>query len=328
MGTSVVRYTTQSSTAQWGVLKEGSVYALAVDSDHHRDLIELYNNDRIAFDSAIKSEGVAADTVEFLSPISQRIQLYVQGMNYHSHRKEGGVFNEEDVDLEDDENLLFYKASSTISKPNETIVRPKTCELLDYEIELGFVLKADMLTETDVNDDNLGDYVGGFVLANDVSARDFMFGAPALQWFKGKSQRTFCPLGPVLYLLEGDDIKQIHAMELKLHLNGKLMQHGTTDQLIHKPAKTLRDLSEFSNLHTGDCILTGTPGGVLANFNLKTALAILFNMKNDRNRRKKFTQAQLAQTDFLKPGDVLELQIKSLDGSIDLGQQKNAIADA
>ena len=81
-------------------------------------------------------------------------------------------------------------------------------------------------------------------------------------------------------------------------------------------------------MRAGDCLLTGTPGGILAGTNLKIGLAILLNFTNDEKRRMKFTQAQLARSKFLEPGDVLELSIKTADGAIDLGSQRNVIADA
>ena len=69
------------------------------------------------------------------------------------------------------------------------------------------ILKTDIHKPTKVTEENAGDYIGGLILCNDVSARDFMFGAPMMQWYKGKSQRTFCPAGPILYLLDdGTDI--------------------------------------------------------------------------------------------------------------------------
>ena len=80
-------------------------------------------------------------------------------------------------------------------------------------------------------------------------------------------------------------------------------------------------------MNAGDCTLTGKPGGVLVELTPKAALAILFNMRNDKKRRAKFTKAQLAQSEFLKPGDVLDLEIISSDGSIDLGKQHNKIAE-
>jgi 2-keto-4-pentenoate hydratase/2-oxohepta-3-ene-1,7-dioic acid hydratase in catechol pathway len=329
MGISLVRYTENATdNPSWGVLEDSKVHKLAINSDHHRDIMNLFYLNRGKFDAAISETGIDASTVEFLSPLSQQIQLMVQGINYASHRKEGGFRHEDENELAKDENLIFYKSSSTISKPNVTILRPKGVKLLDYEIELGLVIRKDITETTTITESNLGEYIGGLILSNDVSARDAMFGAPAMQWFKGKSHRTFCPVGPVLYLLEGDDIQKIYSMELKLKLNGKLMQDASTDQLIHKPPATLTEISSLSNLYVGDCILTGTPGGVLMNFSLKTAMAILFNFRNDKKRRKKLTAAQLGMTEFLKPGDKLELEIQSSCGSINLGQQRNIIAEA
>jgi len=329
MGTALVRYTdTNSTDSVWGVLRDEQVFPLALSGEHHKDIMKIYFSDRAKFDAAVSEDSIAESEVEFQAPISRHVQLFLQGMNYASHRKEGGLFHDEDKEDEHDENSIFYKASSSISKPNETILRPNNCQLLDYEIELGLVMKKPLHQPTAVTENNLGEYIGGIFLANDVSARDFMFGAPAMQWFKGKSQRTFCPAGPVLYLLDGDDIKKIYDLELKLYLNGKLKQDSVTEQMIHKPPKTLSELSVFTMVEAGDCILTGTPGGVLMNLNLKTALAILLNMKNDYNRRKKLISAQLARAEFLKPGDLLELEIKSRCGSINLGRQQNLIADA
>ncbi len=329
MGTSLVRYTsTKSKQPSWGVLKEEKIHALKVKFDHHRDVMDLYHSNRTKFDAAIAKTSISRSDAEFLSPLSQDIQLIAQGMNYESHRAESRVTGAEKEVQDDDQNLLFYKASSTISKPNVTILRPKNTKLLDYEIELGIVMKKAITKATEVTEKNLGDYIGGLILTNDVSSRDEMFGASVLQWYKGKSFRTFCPAGPVLYLLDGDDIKQIYSLQLKLSLNGTVMQDATTDQLLHKPPATLTELSTFTNLNVGDCIITGTPGGVLMNLNVKTALAIVLNLKKDRKRREKLTAAQLAKRAFLKPGDVLELEIKSTDGRINLGRQRNEIAEA
>ncbi|MGL4318454.1 MAG: fumarylacetoacetate hydrolase family protein [Pseudomonas sp.] len=327
MGVSVVRYSSQGSSEPcWGVLKDSAIFPLMIDSNHHRDLMGLYYSDRQKFMSAVSDEGESISGVEFLSPVSQDIQLIAQGMNYASHRDEGRVLKQKKVDP--GEVSLFYKASSSISKPNVTIIRPKGCKLLDYEIELGIIVKKAITEETQITDENLADYVGGLVLANDVSARDMMFGATYLQWYKGKSQRTFCPLGPVLYLLDDGEIDKIYKLQLNLRLNGVVRQNAVTGDLIHKPAKALAEISTFTNLKVGDCVLTGTPGGVIMGVNAKTGLAVVLNMNNDSKRRRLFTEAQLARATYLKPGDLLELEIKSLDGSIDLGKQTNQIADA
>jgi len=325
MGISVVKFTSSENTnPTWGVLKDDQVYQLNIDAKDHGQLMNVYFHERNLFDAAIETKGNHKSGLEFYSPLSTNIQMFAQGLNYADHRAESGLV----VDAEEEENLMFAKAPSSLCGPNDTILRPEGCELLDYEIELGLVLKTDIHGPVKVNDDNVADYIGAYILCNDVSARDFMFGAPMLQWYKGKSQRTFCPAGPILYLLEDGDIEQMYSLQLTLKMNGTVKQDASTDLLIHKPPKTLTDISQFSNMNMGDCILTGTPGGVIGGSSLKTGLAILMNFKNDKKRRAKFISAQKARATFLQPGDFLELEIKSHDGSINLGTQRNMIAEA
>jgi 2-keto-4-pentenoate hydratase/2-oxohepta-3-ene-1,7-dioic acid hydratase in catechol pathway len=324
VGLSIVNYSTgENESGTWGVLRDSGIYPIHTDFIDHRQLMAAYFNQREQFDNAIGDTPVDASSVRFNSPVSQDVQLYCQGLNYADHRAESGASEEED-----EENLVFMKAASSICGPDDTILRPRDCQLLDYEIELGLVLKTDIDQPTNISEAELSQYVGALVLVNDVSARDLMFGAPMLQWFRGKSQRTFCPTGPVLYLMDDGDFEQLYSLELTLTLNGEVKQNAVTGQLIHKPAKTLSEISGFANLLAGDCLLTGTPGGVLAGANLKVAMAILLNFQKDEKRREKFTRAQLARTRFLEPGDVLELSIRTTDGAIDLGRQRNQIADA
>ena len=324
MGLSIVNYSTgEDEQGRWGVMRDSGIYPIRTEFADHRQLMTAYFNQREQFDNAIDDTPVDAGEVRFNSPVSQDVQLYCQGLNYADHRAESGASEEED-----EENLIFMKAASSICGPDDTILRPRDCQLLDYEIELGLVLKTDIDRPTAISEAELGQYIGALVLCNDVSARDLMFGAPMLQWFRGKSQRTFCPTGPVLYLMDDGDFEQLYSLELTLTLNGEIKQSAITGQLIHKPAKTLSEISGFANLLAGDCLLTGTPGGVLAGANLKVAMAILLNFQKDEKRREKFTRAQLARTRFLEPGDVLELSIRTPDGVIDLGRQRNQIADA
>lgn len=323
MGMSIVKYSEKNSRVEcWGVLREGSIHQLKSHYPTHREVMARYFSERDVFESDIDSQAVDASDVVFRSPVANDVQLFCQGLNYADHRAESGAADAKE------ENLIFMKAASSICGPSDTIVRPAGCQLLDYEIELALVLKEAVRKPVAISESDLPRYVGGLVLCNDVSARDLMFGAPMLQWFRGKSQRTFCPMGPVLYLMDPADFSQLYALELKLLMNGQVRQSATTDSLIHRPAETLSDISTFADIAAGDCLLTGTPGGVLAGTNLKVALAIIGNMKNDRKRRDKFTQAQLNRSRFLEPGDVLELSIRTPDGAIDLGCQRNEIADA
>jgi 2-keto-4-pentenoate hydratase/2-oxohepta-3-ene-1,7-dioic acid hydratase in catechol pathway len=305
------------------VLKDGHIYPLQPAYNDHRHLLAAYFADRAGFMAGVSDSAIDMATVAFNAPLSGNLQLYCQGLNYADHRAESGASEEGDS-----ENLVFMKAASSICGPNDTVLRPRDCHLLDYEIELGLVLKSDISAPASISEAALQDYVGALVLCNDVSARDLMFGAPMLQWFKGKSQRTFCPTGPVLYLMDEADFEHLYSLELTLSLNGEVKQHASTSQLIHKPAATLSEISQYANLAAGDCLLTGTPGGVLAGANFKVAMAILLNFQNDARRREKFTRAQLARTRFLQPGDQLDLSIRTPDGVIDLGRQHNQIADA
>jgi len=325
MGTSIVKYSKENeSQTSWGVLKGDCVYKINHDFSHHSDLMNKYFNHRADFNGLVDETEIPSSGLNFHSPISDNIQMFAQGLNYASHREEAGLKQ----DAEQEENLVFCKHPSSLCGPNDDILRPQGVELLDYEIELGIILKKAINQPTVVTDGNVGEYIGGLVLCNDVSARDLMFGGPMLQWFKGKSQRTFCPAGPVLFLLDEGDINQLYSLELTLKMNGKVKQQASTQQLIHKPPKTLTDVSQYANFNIGDCVLTGTPGGVLGGKSLKVGLAIMLNLKNEKKRRQKFTAAQKSLATFLQPGDCLELEIKSLDGTIDLGKQKNMIAQA
>jgi 2-keto-4-pentenoate hydratase/2-oxohepta-3-ene-1,7-dioic acid hydratase in catechol pathway len=325
MGISLVKYTTaQDLEPKWGVLKEQTIHPLNIKQSHHRDVMDIYYNQRSNFDVAIDANTLNSSEVMFHSPLSKHIQLFAQGLNYASHRDESGSSNK----AKDAQNLFFYKSPSSICGPNDYIIRPKGCELLDYEVELGLVLKKDLIGETQVTKQNIGQYIGGLILCNDVSARDEQFGASMLQWFKGKSFRTFCPVGPVLYLIDEPDIDQIYNLDLQLKLNGEVKQQANTKELVHSPDKSLSDISEFADLSAGDCVLTGTPGGVLAAHSLRIGLSVILNLTNDKKRRDKFTAAQKTAATFLQPGDKLQLSLKSPDGKINLGIQKNIIKDA
>ena len=324
MGISIVNYTVSGDEDnRWGVLKDQKIWPLAGDYASHREVMTRYFSSRQAFEEAIGDSPIETENVTFNSPVSADVQLFCQGLNYADHREESGRSAHDSG-----ESLIFMKAASSICAPNETIVRPKGCQLLDYEIELALVLKQEIQQETQILEADLPRYIGGLVLCNDVSARDSMFGASMLQWFKGKSYRTFCPMGPVLYLLDPEDFRHLYNLQLTLEMNGEIKQSASTGALIHRPAETLTEISTYANMSTGDCLLTGTPGGVLAQSSIKVGMSILLNFTNDQKRRRKFTQAQLAQTRFLEPGDELDLSIATPCGAIDLGRQRNGIRDA
>ena len=286
MGISIVRFEHSEGDSRWGVVEEEGIAVLGTTYASHRELMDDYFSDPAAFHSDGLTR-IALSEVNLLAPITNDVQIFCQGLNYASHRAEGGM------NVEKGENLIFSKPPSTICGPTDNVIRPKGCELLDYEIELALVLKQALPPHTPVNSDNLLDNVGGITLTNDISARDLMFGAPMMQWFKGKGQRTFCPTGPILYLLDADEQELLSNLHLILKVNGEVRQDATTDQLIFKPHETLTELSAFADVNKGDMLLTGTPGGVILNANLKVGLAILLNFTKDAKRRDCTSSANL-----------------------------------
>lgn len=320
MGISIVKFSHPGLGMQWGVVEQQEVAVLTKAYRSHTELMDGYFSGLDGF-STEGLKRVPLEGLSVLAPISKDLQIFCQGLNYASHREEGGV------KVAKGQNLIFSKPPSSICGPHDDIIRPRGCELLDYEVELALVLKRDLPPHTRVTPENLLEYVGGITLTNDVSARDIMFGAPMMQWFKGKGQRTFCPTGPMLYLLDPDERELLSNLQLTLSLNGEVRQDATTDQLIFKPHETLTELASFADVNKGDMLLTGTPGGVILNANFKVGLAILLNFTNDKKRRSKLVNTQQSVR-YLQPGDKLKLSLRSRDGSLDLGAQSNGVRDA
>ena len=320
MGICIARFQESENVARWGVVEDNLVAPLSTQFTSHRELMDAFSDDPTSLQFEAEA-AVPLDALNLLSPVTADVQIFCQGLNYASHKKEGGVKTGKG------QNLIFTKPPSSICGPRDDIIRPANCQLLDYEVELALVLKRDVPADTEITNENLLDYVGGFTLANDVSARDLCFGAPMLQWFKGKGHRTFCPTGPILYLMDSEEVDLLSNLRLTLSMNGESRQDATTDQLIFKPDETLTELAGFTNLMKGDMLLTGTPGGVILNASPKVGLAIVMNLTNDKKRREKLVKSQKGVR-YLQPGDQLKLSLETKDGRRHFGSQTNTIRDA
>ena len=320
MGICVIRFKESEEVVRWGIVENNLVMPLSTHYASHRDLMDAFSDNPTSLQFSAEV-AVPLETLQLLSPVTSDVQIFCQGLNYASHQEEGGVKTGKG------QNLIFTKPPSSICGPRDDIIRPANCQLLDYEVELALVLKRDVPADTEITNENLLDYVGGFTLANDVSARDLCFGAPMLQWFKGKGHRTFCPTGPILYLMESEEVDLLSNLRLTLSLNGESRQDATTDQLIFKPDETLTELASFTNLMKGDMLLTGTPGGVILNASPKVGLAIVMNFTNDKKRREKLIKSQKGVR-YLQPGDQLKLSLETKDGSRHFGSQVSTIRDA
>src|SRR5208337_1306877 len=156
-------------------------------------------------------------------------------------------------------NMIFTKASSCIVAADSDVVQPRSVRFLDYEIELGLVIGKAIEGPVAITDANLHEYVAGAVIVNDYSARDVQI--PQMQFYKGKSFRTFGPIGPYLCLLAPADFRGLRDLQLALTVNGKVRQKDSVANLVYGPAETLTELSGVQDLHVGDLLSTGTPSG-------------------------------------------------------------------
>ncbi len=185
-----------------------------------------------------------------LGPCVGQIGKYMCiGLNYTDHAEETGNPIPEHP-------ILFMKANSAISGPNDDIVRPRGSVNTDWEVELGIVIgKAAKY----VSEEDALDYVAGYCVCNDVSERQFQMQLTG-QWTKGKSCDTFGPTGP--WMVTKDEIDDPQALDMWLDVNGTRMQTGNTRTMIFTCAQIVSHLSQLMTLHPGDVISTGTPPGV------------------------------------------------------------------
>ena len=189
----------------------------------------------------------ALDSIDFL-PAVYPSKILAIGRNYAEHAAEGGA------DLPK-APLLFNKLPNALSAHNAPIVLPTISAQVDYEAELAVIIgrRARRVSEAGALD-----YVFGYSLIDDVSARDLQFGDG--QWTRGKSLDTFAPLGP--FITTRDEIDDVQALKIEGVLNGEVMQSSNTSKMIFKVAYLVSYLSQGITLEPGDVIASGTPDGV------------------------------------------------------------------
>jgi len=263
-------------------------------------------------------EQVSRSDVKVLSPVVGNKRVICQGANYRQHMVESGM----DPDKQS-YNMFFNKSSAAICSAQENIIKPKHVSLLDYEIELGLVIGKAIDNQLDITNENLHHYIGAIVIGNDVSAREVQISQT--QFFKGKSYRTFCPVGPYLCLIDEKNIDMLTQLNLELKVNGEIRQKDQTKNLVFKPAETLTELSSFSDLDVGDLVLTGTPSGCA--LQIPSPIVVkLFSLLPETIRWKLFKKIQGKSPKYLKENDKIEARIYSDDNAINLGCQQNTIS--
>lgn len=204
------------------------------------------------------------------------------GLNYSDHAAETGAVLPE-------EPIIFMKATSAITGPNDPVYIPRGSEKTDWEVELGVIIGKDCKY---VDEETALDYVAGYCVINDVSERAFQIERSG-QWVKGKSADSFGPIGP--YLVTRDEVENPQDLDMWLTVNGESRQDGSTRTMAFTVAQVISHLSQFMSLQPGDIISTGTPPGVGMGMTPPT---------------------------YLKKGDVIELGITGLGT-----QKQNVLAD-
>jgi 2-keto-4-pentenoate hydratase/2-oxohepta-3-ene-1,7-dioic acid hydratase in catechol pathway len=191
-----------------------------------------------------------AGKVKHLAPVCDPRKIICLGLNYRDHAAESGVPIPK-------EPVLFSKYATALIGHGDAIVLPPVSQEVDYEAELVVVIGKRGRGVT------VGaglDYVAGYTIGNDVSARDWQLRKDGKQWMAGKTFDTFAPTGPEL--VTADEIADPHALPIRLRLNGEIMQNSNTRGMIFPVEFVVAYLSQILTLEPGDLIFTGTPPGV------------------------------------------------------------------
>lgn len=213
-----------------------------------------------------------ADALRVGPPIARPGAIIGIGMNYAAHAAESGS-------APPDAPVMFLKATNTLTGPHDPVVLPRGSSKTDYEVELGVVIgrRASYLGSPE----EALDHVAGYVVADDLSEREFQLELSGGQWSKGKCAPGFTPLGP--WLVTADEVDP-QRLGLRSFVNGELRQDSSTADQLFDVAHVVHHLSQFMALDPGDLVLTGTPEGV----------------------------ALSGRFPYLRPGDVLEVEIDGL----------------
>ncbi|MEA2366746.1 MAG: hypothetical protein QOI32_2258 [Thermoleophilaceae bacterium] len=193
-------------------------------------------------------DGVPVEGVRLLAPLTRPGKIICIGLNYRGHAEEQG--------LEAPETATFFaKFRNALASPGATVQLPAWSDRVDYEAEVAFVI-GDRCK--DVAEADALDHVAGYMLLNDLSARDYQRMTP--QWMPGKTFDGSAPCGPAL--VTPDEAGPHDAIEIELSLNGELMQKSSTADLVHSVPALIAYLSKLMTLEPGDIVSTGTPAGV------------------------------------------------------------------
>ena len=216
------------------------------------------------------TQATPLESVKLLAPIPRPGKILALAGNYSEHIREASLHRGFQLGLSDSPRQTttprpFMMPSTSIMGPGETVAWPIYSEQIDYELELAVVIGRNAKC---VTAEQAPDYIAGYAIANDVSARSVTFKKSRQQrpwdefydWLNGKWADGFCPMGP--YLVTKDEIADVQNLKMVLKVNGETRQNANTGQMIYSVADIVSFLSHLMTLEPGDVICTGTPSGV------------------------------------------------------------------
>ena len=243
----------QAGSIRIGKVVDDSVIDLSAvlgASSSMRALLGDLDNRRAAIDAATGPAYKLAE-VRLVAPIDDPQKFLAIGMNFHSHAEEARAAN---IPIPTSQ-LWFNKQVSCITGPFDEVDLPAVSEKLDYEAELGVVIGRRC---RHVGVKEALSMIAGYVVVNDVTARDWQFRTPT--WTLGKSFDTHGPIGP--WITTADEIADPQALKIRLTVNGEERQNSATHEMIYSVAEQISYLSTVMTLEPGDLLATGTPAGV------------------------------------------------------------------
>lgn len=202
---------------------------------------------------ASKEDILIEENLELGPSVPNPQKIVCVGLNYRKHAEETNLAIPEYP-------VLFSKFNNTLTGHLNPIKLPRNSMNIDYEGELVLVIGREAKY---ITNENAREYIYGYTIANDLSARDLQ--VRSSQWLLGKSYDDFCPIGP--YLISSEEIRNPNELFIRTIVNGKIRQNSTTSDMIFNCEEIVSYVSQYMTLYPGDIILTGTPEGVILGYN-------------------------------------------------------------
>ncbi|MEW6211944.1 MAG: fumarylacetoacetate hydrolase family protein [Acidobacteriota bacterium] len=236
------------------ILRKAAIFHDAIDLynaglDRLQETISAMQSDpQLAIECRDADALLPLSDISFNTPVLVPSKILAVGLNYASHIAEQSGKQPESP-------LIFSKCTTALIAAGEAIRLPRISDMIDYEAELAVIIGREAKS---IRRDEATDYIAGYTIMNDVTARDLQ--RRERQWARAKGLDTFAPCGP--WMVTSDEIPNPHALDIELRVNGELRQQANTADLIHDIPALVEFISQDLTLRPGDIISTGTPSGV------------------------------------------------------------------